>query len=173
MSADGARHLVIMGVAGSGKTTVAQLLASKLGWVSAEADEFHSAANIAKMAAGTALSDEDRWPWLRAIRRWLDEQEAAGRRAVVTCSALKRAYRDILAGPQHDVTFVHLTGSAELIAARMQHRKGHFMPPSLLPSQFQTLEALGTDENGIAVDISGTPEQIADEVIDRLGLRQG
>jgi carbohydrate kinase (thermoresistant glucokinase family) len=173
MGTDGARHLVIMGVAGSGKTTVAELLTSRLGWVSAEADEFHSKANIDKMASGIPLTDEDRWPWLRAIRSWLDEQEAAGRRAVVTCSALKRAYRDILSGPKHDVTFVHLTGSAELIAERMQHRKGHFMPPSLLPSQFQTLEALGPDENGIQVDISGTPEQITDEIIQRLGLEKG
>ncbi len=173
MGTDGARHLVIMGVAGSGKTTVAELLTSRLGWVSAEADEFHSKANIDKMASGVPLTDEDRWPWLRSIRSWLDEQEAAGRRAVVTCSALKRAYRDILAGPQHDVTFVHLSGSAELIAERMQHRKGHFMPPTLLPSQFQTLEPLGPDENGIAVDISGTPEQITDEIIQRLGLQQG
>ncbi|MFH5821057.1 gluconokinase [Georgenia sp. AZ-5] len=165
-----AKHLVVMGVAGSGKTTVAELLAERLGWLRAEADQFHPQANIDKMSAGTPLTDEDRWPWLRAIRAWLDEQDAAGSNAVVTCSALRRAYRDILAGPDGDVTFVHLNGSPELIAERMAARKGHFMPTSLLPSQFSTLEPLADGENGIALDISGTPEQIVDEILSRLGL---
>ncbi|MFD1505665.1 gluconokinase [Georgenia yuyongxinii] len=142
------KHLPIMGVAGSGNTTVAGLLADRLGWVRAEADEFHSTANVEKMASGTPLTDEDRWPWLRAIR----------------------AYRDILAGPDQDVSFVHLTGSAELIAERMSGRTGHFMPPSLLPSRLSTLEALEPHENGIEVGIAGAPEQITDGVLSRLHL---
>ncbi|WP_127125737.1 gluconokinase [Georgenia sp. SYP-B2076] len=171
MTKNATNHLVLMGVAGSGKTTVAQLLVHRLGWSYAEADEFHPKANIDKMAGGTPLTDEDRWPWLRAIRAWLDAAEAAGRNAVITCSALKRSYRDVLAGPNHDATFVHLAGSAELIAERLSRRQGHFMPASLLPSQFETLEDLGADENGIVVDISGTPEEIADEIMERLHLR--
>ncbi|MPV36073.1 gluconokinase [Georgenia subflava] len=164
------QHLVIMGVASSGKTTIAQLLVERLGWVYAEADQFHPQANIDKMSAGTPLEDDDRWPWLRAIRTWLDEQDQAGRNTVITCSALKRVYRDILQGDDDDVFFVHLSGSPELIADRMSKRAGHFMPTSLLPSQFSTLEPLGEDEPGISVDISGTPAEITDEIVERLGL---
>lgn len=170
MTTDHPKHLVLMGVAGSGKTTIAEELVERLGWVSAEADEFHPQANIDKMASGTPLTDEDRWPWLASIRTWLDEQSAAGRKAVVTCSALKRVYRDVLEGESHDVCFVHLGGPKELIADRMAHRKGHFMPTSLLDSQFETLEPLGEDEPGIAVDISGTPDQITADIIERLEL---
>ncbi|WP_418605452.1 gluconokinase [Georgenia sp. SUBG003] len=122
------------------------------------------------MASGTPLTDEDRWPWLASIRSWLDEQSAAGRKAVVTCSALKRVYREVLEGENDDVTFVHLGGARGLIADRMAHRKGHFMPTSLLDSQFETLEPLGEDEPGFSVDISGTPDQITDGIIDRLEL---
>jgi gluconokinase len=162
--------IVVMGVAGSGKTTVAALLAGRLGAAFAEGDDFHSPANVAKMAAGTPLTDDDRWPWLRSIRDWLAAQRAAGRAAVIPCSALKRAYRDVLreAGP---VLFVHLTGSHELLAERIQTRKGHFMKPAMLASQLATLEPLGEDEAGITVDIAARPAQLVDDVL--AYLREG
>jgi gluconokinase len=163
-----AGHLVVMGVAGSGKTTVAALLADRLGREVAEADEFHPAENIAKMSAGTPLTDADREPWLRAIRDWLDEKTRAGIAVVVTCSALKRSYRDLLREARGPVRFLHLDGSPELLAERMAGRTGHFMPPELLPSQLATLETLDDDEDGITVDVSATPEQIADEAVRRL-----
>jgi gluconokinase len=161
------QHLVVMGVAGSGKTTVATLLAQRLGTEYAEADQFHPEANIAKMSAGTPLSDEDRWPWLEAIRDWLSAEADAGRSGVVTCSALKRSYRDLLRTARGRVCFVHLDGSPELLAERMEHRSGHFMPTSLLPSQLATLEPLDGDEPGFTVDVTRTPEEIADLVLDR------
>lgn len=164
------QHLVIMGVAGSGKTTVAGLLAQRLGWASAEADEFHPAANVAKMAAGTPLTDDDRWPWLRAIAAWIGQQDSAGRCSVVTCSALERAYRDVLASAPGRVRFVHLSGDPSLIAGRMGHRTGHFMPTALLPSQFAALEPLQPDEDGVTVPVSADPEAVADEVLRALGL---
>lgn len=157
--------VVVMGVSGSGKTTVAEAVADRLGAVLAEADEFHSAANIEKMRAGTALDDTDRAPWLAAIAQWLSEQAAAGRTAVITCSALKRAYRDVLrtAGPQ--VRFVHLAGSQELIATRMAGRRGHFMPGSLLDSQFADLQPLGADEAGVTVDVADPVGQLVAEAV--------
>jgi gluconokinase len=159
--------LVVMGVAGSGKTTVAALLAGRLGAAFAEGDDFHSPANVAKMAAGHPLDDDDRWPWLRDIRDWLVQQHAAGRAAVVPCSALKRAYRDLLrgAGP---VQFVHLTGSRELLTERIQSRAGHFMKPEMLASQLATLEPLGPDEPGFTVDIGGRPDRIVAEILAHL-----
>jgi gluconokinase len=162
-----AELLVVMGVAGSGKTTVAALLAGRLGSAFAEGDEFHSAANVAKMAAGTPLTDEDRWPWLAGIRDWLAERAQAGEGAVVPCSALKRVYRDRLreAGP---VRFVHLTGTPALLAGRIQGRAGHFMPPELLTSQLATLEPLADDEPGLTVDVAERPAQIVDEILRRL-----
>ena len=164
------QHLVVMGVAGCGKTTVAQLLAERLGWTVAEADEFHPTANIAKMASGVPLDDDDRWPWLRAIRDWTSEQEAAGRDTVVTCSALKRMYRDVLRQADGRVRFVHLDGSVDLIGDRLQKRTKHFMPPTLLPSQFAILEPLAEDEDGVVVPVRGTPDDVADEALRRLGL---
>ncbi|MBM7821498.1 gluconokinase [Cellulosimicrobium cellulans] len=161
------QHLVVMGVAGSGKTTVATLLAQRLGTEYAEADQFHPQANIEKMSAGTPLTDEDRWPWLEAIRDWLSAEAEAGRSGVVTCSALKRSYRDLLRTARGRVCFVHLDGSPELLAERMEHRSGHFMPTSLLPSQLATLEPLDDDEPGFTVDVTRTPEEIADLVLDR------
>ncbi|WP_205710854.1 gluconokinase [Isoptericola sp. BMS4] len=147
-------HVVVMGVAGSGKTTVAALLAERLGLDVAEADEFHPRANIEKMSAGTPLTDEDRWPWLRAIREWLESESDAGRSAVVTCSALKRSYRDELRRARGRVRFVHLAGSRDLLAERMAGRSGHFMPLSLLDSQLATLEPLEADEDGLVVDVT-------------------
>ncbi|MDN3238284.1 gluconokinase [Glycomyces tritici] len=157
--------LVVMGVSGSGKSTVARLLADRLGWPMAEADEFHPEANIAKMSAGIPLTDADRGPWLRTLRDWISMQDKAGQGTVVTCSALKREYRDVLRGASARVHFVHLHGTREVIAARLASRSGHFMPPSLLASQFAALEELGDDEDGITVDVAASPDQIVDRVV--------
>jgi carbohydrate kinase (thermoresistant glucokinase family) len=152
--------LVVMGVAGSGKTTIARTLAERLGWRFQEGDALHPPANVAKMSAGTPLTDDDRWPWLHAIAAVIDTWRAEGASGIVTCSALKRAYRDILIGQREDVRLVHLAGEKAVIAARMAARKGHFMPTALLDSQFATLEPPGTDENPIVVDIGPEPETI-------------
>jgi gluconokinase len=152
--------LVVMGVAGSGKTTIARMLADRLGWRFQEGDALHPPANVAKMSAGTPLTDDDRWPWLHAIAAVIDGWRAEGASGIVTCSALKRAYRAILVGDRPDVRIVHLAGDKALIAARMAARKGHFMPTALLDSQFATLEPPGPEENAITVDISPGPEAI-------------
>lgn len=165
--ADAVEHLVVMGVAGSGKTTVATLLSERLGVTYAEADQFHPQANIDKMTAGTALTDEDRWPWLESIRDWLSSEAEAGRSGVVTCSALKRSYRDLLRTARGEVCFVHLDGSPELLEERIQHRSGHFMPPTLLPSQLATLEPLADDEHGMTLDVAASPQELADEILAR------
>ena len=157
--------VLMMGVSGSGKTTIAAGVAREEGWVLLEGDKFHPPANIAKMKAGIPLTDEDRWPWLRAIAAREDELQAAGQSAVVACSALKRAYRDILIGDRGDTVLIYLRGSKALIAERMRARTGHFMPPGLLDSQFATLEEPGADEHPIVVDIGGPSEEtIADAV---------
>lgn len=161
-------HLVLMGVAGSGKTTLAEILRDRLGRPYAEADEFHPPANIEKMSAGTPLDDDDRWPWLRAIRDWLTEQTRAGQPSVVTCSALKRAYRDVLREAEGRVRFVHLTAEQDVLAQRMSGRSGHFMPTTLLPSQLSTLQPLGDDEDGVTVTVDVPPQEIADRVLARL-----
>lgn len=156
-----------MGVSGSGKTTVARALADRLGWRFAEGDEFHSAANVAKMRAGVALTDEDRWPWLDAIAAWIGHTRAKGEKCVVACSALKRAYRERIAAGRDDVRFVHLAGDYDTIAARLQHRSGHYMPLSLLKSQFDTLEPpLGADT--VTVPVDAPPERIVDHIVDAL-----
>ncbi|MFJ6835067.1 gluconokinase [Streptomyces sp. NPDC091209] len=152
--------VVVMGVAGTGKTTVGPLLAARLGVPYAEGDDFHPQANIAKMTAGTPLTDEDRWPWLDAIGRWAHDRAGLG--GVVSSSALKRAYRDRLRLAAPGVVFVHLTGDRELIEDRMSHRKGHFMPTALLDSQFATLQPLAADEAGVQVDVSGDPAEISE-----------
>ncbi|MEB8339866.1 gluconokinase [Streptomyces endophyticus] len=152
--------VVVMGVAGTGKTTIGPLLAERLGVPYAEGDDFHPEANIEKMSAGTPLDDEDRWPWLDAIGRWAHSRAGLG--GVVSSSALKRSYRDRLRAEAPGAVFVHLTGSRELIEDRMGHREGHFMPTSLLDSQFATLQPLAADEAGVAVDVAGSPEEIAD-----------
>jgi len=152
--------VVVMGVSGSGKTTIAERLAAAEGWTLLEGDSFHPPANVAKMASGTPLTDADRWPWLRAIAAEIDAYRARGESAVVACSALRRAYRDVLIGERSDVRLVYLKGSRALIAERLRARKGHFMPPALLDSQFRTLEEPGADENPIAVEIGGTPDEI-------------
>jgi len=157
---------VVMGVCGTGKTTVAALLAERLGCELAEADDFHSAANIAKMAAGVPLEDADRWPWLQKIAGWIHERDLAGRPAVVTCSALKRAYRDVLRTGSPRIFFIHLAGSRELILDRMQRRKDHFMPASLVDSQFALLEPLGPDERGVVLDVARPPDVLASAALD-------
>lgn len=162
--------LVVMGVSGSGKTTVAQLLAQQLGWTFAEADDFHPPANIAKMESGHPLTDDDRWPWLEALRDWASERADAGEDAVVTCSALKRSYRDLLRGSRARVRFVHLDGPAELLAQRIGGRTGHFMPSSLLGSQLETLERLAPDEDGVVVSIELTAQECARAAATALGL---
>ncbi|MDX3866519.1 gluconokinase [Streptomyces scabiei] len=157
MSHNTAPLVVVMGVSASGKTTVGQLLAQRLEVPYAEADDFHPAANVAKMRAGHPLDDEDRRPWLDEIARWLSDHAEGG--GVVSCSALKRRYRDRLASAAPHISFLHLDGSRELIAARITARKGHFMPPGLLDTQFADLEPLGDDEAGAAIPIDGTPQE--------------
>lgn len=164
------QHLVVMGVSGSGKTTTAQILADRLNWPYAEADEFHPQANIDKMSAGTPLTDEDRWPWLRSMRDRLTEQARAGRSSIVTCSALKVSYRDVLREAEGRVRFVHLDGTIESIGARMSGRSGHFMPTSLLPSQFETLEPLTGAEDGVVVPVEVSPHSVADAALRALGI---
>ncbi|MGW3989739.1 gluconokinase [Streptomyces sp. NPDC004830] len=151
--------VVVMGVSGSGKTTVGRLLAERLGVGYAEGDDFHPASNVAKMRAGRPLDDTDRGPWLDKVAQWLVDHADSG--GVVTCSALKRRYRDRLASAAPHVFFLHLDGSPELIAARITARRGHFMPPELLRSQVADLEPLGEEERGAAVPIDGTPQQTA------------
>lgn len=162
--------LVVMGVSGVGKTTVGIGIASALGWVFAEGDDFHSAANVAKMHAGHPLTDEDRWPWLRAIGAWMDGQIEAQRSAVVTCSALRRTYRDLLRAGRPEVTFCEVDAPADLIADRIQVRKGHYMPPSLLPSQLAAMEPLADDEPGVHVSAADTPDQTVRQALTKLGL---
>ena len=164
--------LVVMGVSGSGKSTIAQGLADRLGWPFRDGDGFHPPANVAKMASGQPLTDADRWPWLEAIAAWIDSTIATGGHGIVACSALKRAYRDILARQHPEaVRFVFLDGTKALIGARIGARHGHFMPPALLDSQFAALEPPGEDERPIAVSIDAAPEAIVDEVVRRLGER--
>ncbi len=161
-----------MGVAGSGKTTVAAELARQLGWQLAEADEFHSKANVEKMRAGIPLTDEDRWPWLDAIARWIDAARRAGKPAVVTCSGLKRAYRDRIVGGRDDVRLVYLKGDRALVERRMAARTGHYMPPSLLQSQLDTLEPPAADEQAVALDIGPPPEQLVKAALTALQALQ-
>ncbi|WP_218838206.1 gluconokinase [Microbacterium sp. SZ1] len=160
--------LVLMGVAGTGKSTVAAMLAGRLGWTFEEGDDLHPEANVKKMASGDPLTDDDRWPWLDRIAEWIDERIAAGEPGIITCSALKRSYRDVLR--RDAVTFVHFVGDRELILERMLRRQGHFMPTTLLDSQFATLEPLGEDEKAIEVAIDQTPQQQTAEITSRLRL---
>jgi len=156
--------IVVMGVSGSGKSTVGAALAQRLRVPFADADDLHPPANIAKMTAGHALDDDDRYPWLERIGQWLTEHAAGG---VMSCSALKRKYRDQLRRHEPDISFLHLTGSHEVISRRQASRPGHFMPASLLASQFDTLEALAPDESGIAIDIDQSIDSIVAEYVSR------
>ena len=163
--------LVVMGVSGSGKTTIASQLARALNWEFEDGDWFHPPHNIEKMHGGHPLDDEDRWPWLRAIARWIDATRAAGRYGVVACSALKRRYRDILVGDRDYVRLVYLKGEMALIARRVAVRQEHFMPSSLLESQFAALEEPGPDERPIIISIQPDPREIVAEIIAKLDLR--
>ena len=160
--------VVIMGVSGSGKTTVASLLAAMLGWQFQEGDKLHPPENVEKMSAGIPLTDADRLPWLRKIAQAIDDWRSHGQSGVLTCSALKRSYRDIIIGDRPGVRLVYLKGSPDLIRQRLAARHGHFMPPTLLDSQFTILEEPSPDENPIVVDIGGRPEEIAGEIACRL-----
>jgi len=162
--------LVVMGVSGSGKSTIADRLAARLSWSYEDGDRFHPASNVAKMSAGHPLTDEDRWPWLQAIADEIDRVCKAGEHAVIACSALKRAYRTILVHGRSDVRIVFLKGTQPLIAQRLAERKDHFMPPGLLDSQFKTLEPPEAGENPITVSIDASVESIVDDIVRQLGL---
>lgn len=161
--------LVVMGVSGSGKSTVAVPLAKRLGWPFQEGDDLHPAANVAKMKAGIPLDDADRAPWLAAIGDWIAARLRAGSGGVVTCSALRRAYRDRLRRPGTGVTLIYLAGSRAVIGARVARRHGHFMPPALLDSQFTTLEEPTSDEHAIVVDVDQPANAQIDDIIAKLG----
>lgn len=152
-----------MGVSAVGKTTVGELLAGRIGVEYADADAFHPQANIDKMSSGAPLTDDDRWPWLRAIGEWLRSHVATG--GVVSCSALKRAYRDVLVAAEPSVRFLHLDGDPDVIRRRIAERKHHFMPPSLIDSQLDTLEPLQDDEPGTAYDLTKSPDAIVAEFL--------
>jgi gluconokinase len=161
--------VVVMGVSGCGKSTIAAMLAHRLNWIFEEGDWFHPPSNVEKMHAGVPLTDEDRWPWLHGIAAWIDATRRVGNHGTVACSALKRAYRDILVGERPDVRIVYLKGERDLIARRMAARDGHFMPPALLDSQFATLEEPRPDEHPIVVSIAPHPREIVEEIVKKLG----
>jgi gluconokinase len=157
--------LLVMGVAGSGKSTAGENLALELGWPFRDADSFHTDANIAKMSAGTPLTDEDRWPWLNAIAQWIDERRSTRTPGIVSCSALKRSYRRVLLDGRPDVRLVYLQGDKPLIAGRMARRTGHFMPTTLLDSQFTALEEPTADEWPIIAPIEQSPRRIIEHIL--------
>jgi gluconokinase len=160
--------LIIMGVSGSGKTTIAERLAERLGWTCEDGDKYHPKSNVEKMSAGHPLTDEDRWPWLNAIADEIERVCKARGHVVVACSALKRTYRDVLLRGRDDVRVVFLNGTQKLIADRLAARKGHFMPPGLLDSQFKTLEPPGSDENAIDVSIDAPVDTIVGDIVSAL-----
>jgi gluconokinase len=168
--------IIVMGVSGSGKSTIGALLAERLGWPFADADGFHPAENVAKMAAGTPLTDADRWPWLDAIATHIGASRTAEQPVVVACSALRRAYRDRLRAGHGDLIFLHLAGAPEVIAARQAARQGHFMPPSLMASQFATLEDTRDEPDALSVSVTAAPQAVVDAamaVLCPFGLRAG
>ncbi|MGI8526670.1 MAG: gluconokinase [Pseudolabrys sp.] len=163
--------LVVMGVSGCGKSTVGALLAQRLQWDFGDGDWLHPPANVDKMSRGLPLTDDDRLPWLKAIAAWIDQKRTSHGRGVITCSALKRRYREILVGSRHDVRLVYLKGDEPLISRRLSTRNEHFMPASLLRSQFATLEEPGLDENPIIVSIEPKPLDITTQILSALGRR--
>ncbi|HEV7871564.1 MAG TPA: gluconokinase [Modestobacter sp.] len=160
--------IVVMGVSGAGKTSAAQELTRQLGWEYIEGDDLHPEANVAKMASGIPLDDEDRWPWLQRIAEVIGEREAAGTSVIVTCSALKRSYRDRLREGHPSVWFAHVQASPKVLADRLAHRTGHYMPPSLLDSQLATLEPLGDDEPGDVIAGDGPLQQTVADLLAEL-----
>ena len=163
--------IVVMGVSGSGKTTIAAMLAGRLGWPYRDADDFHPPQNIAKMSSGQPLNDDDRAPWLAAIAAWIDQRRASGEHGIVACSALKRAYRDVLIGPRADVGLIFLDGAREVIHARMAARRDHFMPKGLLDSQIATLEPPGAEEGALRLSVDQPPDEIVAQVVGALAGR--
>ena len=157
--------IVVMGVSGSGKTSAAQEITRQLGWAYIEGDDLHPEANVAKMASGIPLDDEDRWPWLRRVAEVIGEHETAGTSLVITCSALKRVYRDLLRDGHPSVWFAHVHVDRDVLAQRLAARQGHFMPPSLLDSQLATLEPLGDDEPGAVIDGDGPLSETVTELL--------
>ena len=166
------RQIVLVGLSGVGKTTLGRGLAARLGWPFEEGDALHPDANVAQMHAGIPLTDADRKPWLEAVAAWIDGQRSKRQPGIITCSALKRSYRRLIIGNRPEVRLIYLRGSLNLIAKRLAGRHGHFMPPSLLQSQLDTLEEPGTEENPLIVDIAGPAAQIADEIIERLSASE-
>lgn len=169
-SSSAPQFVIVMGVSGSGKTTVAKALADTMGWTYVEGDELHPAANVEKMRAGIPLTDEDRWPWLHKIGAWIDEHENEAKSAVITCSALKRVYRDLLREGRPGVQFCHVDVSREELEKRLAERKGHYMPASLLQSQLDALGPLEADEPGVVVESTGGEAAVLREVLDALHL---
>ena len=165
--------VVIMGVSGSGKTTVAAMLAGRLHWAFADADDFHSAGNVAKMHSGIPLDDQDRTPWLAAIARQIDQWRADKQHGIVTCSALKRRYRQIIIGDRLDVRLVYLKGDQPLLVHRLVARHGHFMPASLLASQFAALEEPAPEERAITIWVGKPPVVLVDEIVAELVRQSG
>lgn len=163
--------IIMIGVSGSGKSTVGALLALRLRWEFEDADWLHPAANIDKMQSGIPLTDEDRWPWLEAVAAWIDQSRRSGRHCIVACSALKRRYRDVLIGDRADVRLVYLKGDKSLIARRIATRHEYFMPRSLLHSQIDTLEEPGSDENPVIVSIAPQPREIVAQILSALGAQ--
>jgi carbohydrate kinase (thermoresistant glucokinase family) len=161
---------VVMGVSGSGKSTIASMLAHRLHWIYEDGDWLHPKSNVEKMHHGEPLNDADRWPWLHAIADWIDTTRQSGERGVVACSALKRAYREILVGERSDVRLVYLKGDRDLIARRVAARSDHFMPPELLDSQFAALEEPQADEHPIVVSIAPHPREIVENIVRELGI---
>jgi gluconokinase len=164
--------IVVMGVSGSGKSTVAAGLVERLGWEFAEGDDFHPRENVEKMRSGRPLDDADRWPWLRILAAWIGEREQAGTNVVVTCSALKRSYRDVLRDGHPSVWFAHVAADADLVRDRLQQRAGHYMPSSLLDSQLATLEPLQADEPGASISGGGDPAHVVAELLTALEERR-
>ena len=163
-----AAAIIVMGVSGSGKSTIGALLAERLGWPFADADGFHPPENVAKMAAGIPLTDADRWPWLDAIAAHIGAARQAGQPVVVACSALRRAYRDRLRAGHGDLLFLHLSGAPEVIAARQAARQGHFMPPSLMASQFATLEDTVAEPDAVTVSVKASPHEVVEAALAHL-----
>jgi gluconokinase len=164
-------HVVVMGVSGCGKSTVARGVAESLDVTFAEADDFHPAENVAKMAAGAPLDDADRGPWLEALAAWMAEEAREGHSTVIACSALKRSHRDVLRAGPPNVVFVHLDGPVRVVADRLEERTGHFMPASLLGSQVAALEPLGPDEDGVTLDLRSDPGSLVEDAVAWLEAR--
>ena len=165
--------IIVMGVSGAGKSTIAAMLAARLAWAYEDADWFHPPHNVEKMHSGQPLTDEDRLPWLQAIAAWIERTRRHGGHGVIACSALKRSYREILVDGHSDVRIVYLSGDRDLISRRITMRHGHFMPPALLDSQFATLEEPGPDENAVTVSIDARPQEIVDAIMVKLAAAEG